>query len=173
MVRRSVAIGAVGIAAVLAGCSSGPDRSEVLTVTASEIVVPAFDAFEADVDVLSKAVDGFCAAPAENSAAEGRAATVDARAAWAYTEVMWVGPVMERRSWARVDWPIVAEEIEELLADTSIELDLDRIGSRIGADQRGLGAVEYLIDTDPTTTWRIHRFIEDTYGTPVGIALTT
>lgn len=32
---------------------------------------------------------------------------------------------------------------------------------------------EYLIDTDPTTTWRIHRFIEDTYGTPVGIALTT
>lgn len=148
MVRRSVFVGVLGVVAVLAGCSSGPDRGDVLRATAAEIVVPAFDAFEADVRALSDAAAAFCAGPSETGAAEVRTATVDARAAWAYTEVMWVGPVMERRSWARVDWPIVAEEIEELLADESIELDLDRIGSRIGADQRGLGAVEYLIDTE-------------------------
>ena len=76
---------------------------------------------------------------------DARDALVDARAVWSYSEPMWVGPVMERRSWAVIDWPIVTDEIEELIADTSIELDNERLSRRIGADQRGLGAVEYIL----------------------------
>jgi predicted lipoprotein len=61
---------------------------------------------------------------------------------------MWVGPVMERRSWAVIDWPIVVDEIEALIADPATELDPDWLARHIGADQRGLGAVEYILLAD-------------------------
>ena len=62
---------------------------------------------------------------------------------------MWVGPVMERRAWATIDWPIDAEQIDSLVSDTSIVLDHERLSNRIGADQRGLGTVEYFLGDGP------------------------
>lgn len=127
--------------------SSEPDRGEALRATANQTIVPTYEAFASDAAALDGAVTDFCSAPSVDGLNAVNLATADAHRSWATTEAMWIGPVMERRSWAVIDWPVAEDEIDELLADTSIVLDADRIGQRIGADQRGLGALEHLIDT--------------------------
>ena len=67
------------------------------------------------------------------------------RASWSFSEAMWVGPVMERRSRAVIDWDIDAEQIEARIADTSFALTADNLATRVGADERGLSAVEYVV----------------------------
>lgn len=85
-----------------------------------------------------------------DTAAEGALNSVHgdleaARASWSFSEAMWVGPVMERRSRAVIDWDIDAEQIEARIADTSFALTADDLASRVGADERGLSAVEYVV----------------------------
>ena len=58
---------------------------------------------------------------------------------------MWAGPVMERRSRAVIDWDIDAEQIEARIADTSFAMTADNLATRVGADERGLSAVEYVV----------------------------
>ncbi len=58
-----------------------------------------------------------------------------------------MGPVMNRRSWAVIDWPINTDDIEKLLNDESVVLDFERLSKRVGADQRGFGAAEYFLYT--------------------------
>ena len=126
----------------------GPDRPAVLADLADEAIIPAYEQFEAAAADLRAAAARLCDAPGEDALADARTALDEARGAWSYSEPMWVGPVMDRRSWAVVRWPIAADEIEELIADTSLTLDRDRLANRIGADQRGLGAVEHVLYTD-------------------------
>jgi predicted lipoprotein len=53
---------------------------------------------------------------------------------------------MMRRSWSTIDWPVDGDEIDDLIADTSVtNLDAAYLADRAGADQRGLGAIEYLL----------------------------
>ena len=52
---------------------------------------------------------------------------------------------MERRSRAVIDWDIDAEQIEARIADTSFALTADNLAGRVGADERGLSAVEYVV----------------------------
>lgn len=147
--KRRLATCGMGLALVFSACgSSDADRGEALEVTAAQTIVPAYEAFAADALALDAAATDFCSAPSADGVDTVASATATAHSSWAYTETMWIGPVMDRRSWAVIDWPIAADEIDELLADTSIELDAERIGQRIGADQRGLGAIEHLLDTD-------------------------
>lgn len=133
---------------IVSGCS-GPEteHAEALEATAVQTIVPAFETFAADAVALDLAAGEFCAAPSLDGLGVLGLAITDAHRSWATTETMWIGPVMDRRSWAVIDWPIDVDEVDELLANTSIGLDVDRIGQRIGADQRGLGAIEHLIDT--------------------------
>ncbi|MEM9565551.1 MAG: imelysin family protein [Actinomycetota bacterium] len=144
---------AAAVVAVLvaAGCGSGaPDRTEVLADLADETIVPTYVELAERADELAVAVDGVCGAPSEASVEIAVDALVGARDVWSRSEAVWVGPAMERRSWARIDWPIAPDEIEELIVDPSAELTLDYLGTRIGADQRGLGAIEYLVAGEPS-----------------------
>ncbi len=128
--------------------SGGPDRPSVLNDLAGEAIVPAYQRFDTLAGDLHAAAVWLCDTPSEAALGDARAALDEARGAWAYLESMWVGPVMDRRSWAVVRWPVATDEVESLISDTSIELDRDRLENRIGADQRGLGAVEHVLYAD-------------------------
>ena len=138
---------ALAVAAVLmAACGGGtPSRSSVLGDLADGFIVPAYRQFQSDTAALEESVSDLCGALDSASLAGARDALAATRRGWSRTEAVWVGPVMDRRSWAAVRWPVADQEIEDLIADTSIELDYERLSSRIGADQRGLGAVEYVL----------------------------
>ena len=146
---RRIVVMVLAAALLLAACGGGtPSRSSVLGDLADEAIVPAYQQFQADGAGLEAAVVSLCASLDAASLTEAREALTAVRQSWGRTEAMWVGPVMDRRSWAAVRWPVADEEIEDLIADTSIELDHERLSSRIGADQRGLGAVEYILGAD-------------------------
>ncbi len=137
---------AVAVGGAAAGCGAGtPGRAEVLEDLADEVIVPAYERLAVSTEALAGAAAELCSTLDPDALAAARRALEQARADWSYSEAVWVGPVMERRSWAVIDWPISAAEIEELIADSSVEIDYDRLARRIGADQRGLGAVDYLL----------------------------
>ena len=136
----------VATAALLAACGGGtPSRSSVLGDLADDYIVPTYQQFHSDAVALEDSLSALCASPGPASLSDARSALAALRGSWSRTQAVWVGPVMERRSWGLVRWPVANDEIEELVADTSIELDYERLSSRIGADQRGLGAVDYLL----------------------------
>ena len=140
-----VVVGAVCAAAVAACGAGAPDRSDVLGDLADDVIVPAYERLAVSTEALAGATAELCSTLDPDDWAAARRALGEARADWSYSEAMWVGPVMERRSWAVIDWPISPSEIENLIADTTVEIDYDRLARRIGADQRGLGAVDYLL----------------------------
>lgn len=144
--NRGGKVGALLLVASLgAACGGAPDRSEVLADLASDAIIPAYRQFQAEASGMHDAISAFCAAPDSGGLGNARNALDGARRAWSRTEAMWVGPVMERRSWSLVRWPVAPDEIEDLIGDTGIGLDRERLATRIGSDQRGLGAVEYLL----------------------------
>ena len=148
--RRGLAPTALAVALVVglgaAGCGAGePSRSDVLADLADQTIAPAYQQFEADASALRDAVEVLCTEPTGAAVIDARVALASARRSWSFSEAMWVGPVMERRSWAVIRWPVAVDEIEALIADRSLVLDVDRLANRIGADQRGLGALEYLL----------------------------
>ena len=149
---------AVGIAGVLlaAACGSSPSRQDVLGNLADEVIVPAYEDFLRASTVLAEAVADLCPvdATASNTSAD-QIATVQnalraARSSWSFSEAMWVGPVMLRRSRAVIDWEIDAEQIDARVADTSFALTAENLSTRVGADERGLSAVEYILANTET-----------------------
>lgn len=136
----------VAAAALLAACGGGtPSRSSVLGDLADDYIVPAYQQFYDDAVALEDSLAGLCGSLDSLSLSDTRHALAAVRGSWSRTHAVWVGPVMERRSWGLVRWPVANDEIEELIADASIELDYEWLSSRIGADQRGLGAAEYIL----------------------------
>ena len=108
------------------------------------------------------------AGTANSDAAEGALSSVHdaleaSRASWSFSEAMWVGPVMERRSRAVIDWDIDAEQIEARIADTSFALTADNLAGRVGADERGLSAVEYVVGSPSAPETAIAKLANPRY----------
>lgn len=141
MPHALVLFGAVCLSLSSCGSESRPD---VLQELASDTIVPVFDDLAATTADLSAATDALCDAPSTATLDDARSALAATRIAWSTSEPMWVGPVMDRRSWAVIDWPIAADEIDALIADDE-PLTTERLGKRVGADQRGLAAIEYIL----------------------------
>ena len=148
----AAAVAGLILAAGVAACSdSPPSRQDVLGDLADEVIIPAYDSFLNASSSLAEAISDLCLLLSSNdTSAEGALNSVyDAleasRASWSFSEAMWVGPVMERRSRAVIDWDIDAEQIEARIADTSFALTADNLATRVGADERGLSAVEYVV----------------------------
>lgn len=135
----------VAVGLLAAACGGTPSRAEVLADLADQVIVPTYRQFQIEAVTMHSAIIDFCASPDQSGLDRARGALDATRRAWYRTEAMWVGPVMERRSWSLVNWPVAPDEIEALIADTAIGLDLERLTTRIGSDQRGLGALEYVL----------------------------
>ncbi|WP_419916068.1 imelysin family protein [Candidatus Poriferisodalis sp.] len=145
--RRVCAVLAA-VALLGAACESGPTpRQEAVTSTAAD----AFSnhvRLNAHAATLADSVDELCATPGQmdEAAADRVADGIEAtRRTWSYLESLQLESVQERRSWAVIDWPISTGDITSLLLDETKDLTPERIGKRSGADQRGLGAAEYLL----------------------------
>lgn len=147
--RSALVVAAVACVAMACGGPEPPSRPEVLTALADEFIVPGYEEASSALGRLDTVTRQLCSAPDEARLAEARVALADARRAWKGIEAAWVGPVMDRRSWALVDWPANSEEIHELIEDLSVPtIDAAYIKDYVGADQRGLGAAELLLGGD-------------------------
>ena len=147
-VSRRVCVALAAGALLGAACGSGPTpRQEAVTRTAAD----AFSnhvRLNAQAATLADSVDELCATPEQvDEAAAGRVADgIEAtRRTWSYLASLQLDSVQERRSWAVIDWPVSTGDITSLLLDETKDLTSERIGKRSGADQRGLGAAEYLL----------------------------
>ena len=157
-INAGVALVAWMLAAVTTvGCGSGDgngsvSRGDVLTDLAAEAIVPAYERMTTSAHGLLQTAEALCDAARSGipldtvlvRLGEARAALADTLARWSFLEAMWTGPVMDRRSWAVIDWPVDTDEIEALIADGE-PIDIERLALRIGADQRGLRAVEHIL----------------------------
>ncbi len=175
-VRRSVST-ALTVAILLASCSDDSSdsadsaasstsstavvdvgtRDDVVTALTDEVVVPAYVAADDRAAELEAAVSVLCAAPTDAPALEqARTAWRATRAAWAYTRAARFGPVMEQRAMSQVDFPVDPEKLAALIAGSD-PLDAESVGG-LGADQRGLGAIELALFIDDTIDARECEF---------------
>ena len=122
-----------------------PSRQDVLASLTHGVIVPRFQSVAGEMGELSDALHTLCAKPSPAALDAGRAAWREARAPWMRSQAMWFGPVMDRRSRTLVDWsPIDPERIEAMLSEREAISAMD-VREFLGATQRGLGAIEYII----------------------------
>jgi uncharacterized protein len=158
MPRRGTRMGSVALAVILVAVTScggddGPDRAEVIGALADSVAVPTFQQFASLAVELHDSTTKLCQAPSMATVVDARTALADTRVIWRRSEAVWVGPVMERRSWSLIDWPVAADDIEALLADTDMgPLDAAFLATSVGAPLRGLGAMEYILYGDDTVS---------------------
>ena len=144
--RTGAALAALVLA--IAGCASPTTPREVAVTAVAAEALASYVLLNLHAESLTESVEDLCLTPdlVDDASADAvKEAIVRTRHTWSYTAAMQIEPVKERRSWAVIDWPINHEDITSLLTDESKELTTERIGKRIGADQRGLGAAEFLL----------------------------
>ena len=132
-----------------AAAPAAPGREEVLVALTDTVIVPGYREAAGAMNELRAALDGLCAAPSSEGLAAARAAWRAARDPWLRTQATWFGPVMERRSRSLVDWsPVDAPRIEETLVSRDA-VSPEVVREFLGASQRGLGAMEYILFASP------------------------
>lgn len=120
---------------------STPSRAEVVGAMTNEQIPAAYAELATDAEELSAATEAFCADPTDPSDVLARVATV--RTSWAELRPFWFGPAMDRRTQSYINNPANEDDVADLLAgDTPV--DATSLRELVGADQRGLGAVELL-----------------------------
>ena len=131
---------------LVVACGSGsPSDTDVLTSITDEIAVPTFQAVARNMEHLDDTSHALCQSPDESSLENARQAWRDARASWMRSEALWFGPVMDRRSRSLLDWsPTNTDGIEELLTREGA-LTATEIAQTLASNQRGLGAIEYVL----------------------------
>ena len=156
--RRAFAPLVVAMLVVLtlssASCGpSGPSDTDVLTSLADEVAVPAFQSVAEDMARLEEASQALCRTPDDASLEAAQQTWRDARASWMRSEAVWFGPVMDRRSRSLLDWsPTDVDGIEELLVQGS-SLSANDVGQSLASNQRGFGAIEYIVfDSNAVST---------------------
>lgn len=129
------------------GCGGDPpSRPEVLGELTGAGIVPAYERASDSAAELSGAAAQLCDGdPTDADLDAARGALAGVRADWLRTEAVWVGPVMENRSWALVDWPTDPEGVEEAIADAQVPISPEDLAKKVGADMRGLRTAEYLL----------------------------
>lgn len=150
------AAGALALAAALApGCDPAPDpRAAVLDTWTHQLALPGYRAFADAAAALSDRADAACAADAPTAAAldAARDAWWTARGRWQALEVFAIGPydAYPERLGPHIDFAeLRPERIEARLADPPTRETI----ADLGAAERGLPAMEYLLFADPAADW--------------------
>lgn len=154
-----VAIGAL----VFSGCSgsdggdrrasdtkskSTVDRKAALASIADDVIVPGLEELSTQTGKLLPALEAHCAGPTPESLTTAQSAWDAAADAWAATAAFRFGPGAKLRSAAGISYPINATKIEKLFApggDFATTTPTPELVADMGADKRGLGAIEYLL----------------------------
>lgn len=159
-----VAVGAL----VVASCSSSDgengstdtkatksvDRKAALASIADDVIVPGLEELSTRTGELVSALESFCGQQgASTSAGEDRrpaaqSAWEAAADAWAATASFRFGPGAKLRSAAGISYPINTDKITKLFAaggDYATVTPTPESVAKMGADKRGLGAIEYLL----------------------------
>lgn len=136
----------LAVLALLAACSGGSDRSDVVDALTTEALVPLVGSAADEITALSGAVADFCSSPDQQSLDAAQASWHAAKTAWESAEVtVFYGPAPMLRTESKVDFePVSPDGIEELLASEEV-LDFEYVDDRSAASRRGLGTIEYLI----------------------------
>jgi putative iron-regulated protein len=140
---------ALGLGLALAlGCAPVPladgERREALRQATEQVIVPTYSDLAERTAELSELLDELALAPEQASLSDIREQYLATRAPLAESQAFGFGPAETLRSAAAIDQqPIDGPKIEAELAGTA-ELTVPYL-SGIGANKRGLHAVEYLL----------------------------
>ena len=152
MKRRRPTLAAVALATaallLVAGCGGGEDseRDDVvgdITADAAGLV----EALPVQARALTEAISRACEDPADTAMLDAaREAVKETQEAWRRAEIVWLGPLMGREVQGVVEWPADPEGIEDLVTgDEPDPLDAEAVRTGLGADTRGLGAMEVVL----------------------------
>ena len=145
--RRAAGALAVAVVAMLGACGGSENpRAAVMASLAEDMAVPRYESLATAAEELLTATGELCLDPSAAAAAEVRDALAEMRVRWLSVQPVRVGPVAARRSWVLIDNPVREGEIEQLIAaGRPSTITPDYLYSRVGSDQRGLRAMEYLL----------------------------
>lgn len=153
----STTVTAVGTSAGSLPVVGAATREEAMAALTAGVIVPGFDNVEASFAGLTTTIDDLCGAPTDAAVlAAARDAWRAARVSWMTTRAFRFGPVVELRAMSKIDFPVDLEKVSALVAGTAA-LDAESLAG-LGADQRGLGAVELLLFTDDEISARECEF---------------
>lgn len=120
----------------------GSSRAAAVAAITIEAVPSRFRQFADAAAVLDSDAAQWC----RSGQGEPLLASVEAvRAEWVSLLPFWFGPVMDRRSRFVVDPTVIEREVAQLLDGTD-PIDAASLRDLYGADQRGLAAIEQLVD---------------------------
>lgn len=144
MIRR-IAVVVVVLALGAGACSddsgsAGGSDADWLGGVAHDVAVPAYEALDAALTGLAEASGDGCSSGDVDAVTS---AWVDARDAWERAQAVGIGPAMDLRLSASVDFDADPAKVMELAAGTD-PVDAESLAG-LGADVRGLGAVELLV----------------------------
>jgi predicted lipoprotein len=126
---------------LLVACGDGgKSRADVVGGLTNEAVPARWATLASEAEAVSAGVSSWCLGGDGDDAS---AAVAVVRDGWLELAPFWFGPVMSRRSRFVVDPAIVADDIDALAAGIQ-PVDAAALADLAGADQRGLGAIEYL-----------------------------
>jgi len=149
-VRRLIAV-LLGSSVILGACSSGePPTAEVVAALTEEALIPMLTSATESTAVLAEELEGFCSDPSPAGVESLHATWAEAQRSWKMVElVIYFGPAEMLRTQSMVHYlPVSQDGIDELLASDTV-IDVDYIENRAASTQRGLGAIEFVLFTDP------------------------
>lgn len=152
-----------GLAGLASACSNDVSRREVAASLTDLVIMPGYAAAADAAHALDASVQVLVAEPNSSNLDDARSAWRYARSAWSRLQAYNFGPLMDRRIPSLVDWwPIDTEKIDEALNRPSISSE--DVRERFAADQRGFGALEYLLFADDESVLGELRSGDTAYG---------
>ncbi len=121
----------------------GGDTSEVLRGIATDVIVPSYEDFLADLEALGASFDDLCATPGADALDASREAWRAAALSWQATRGAAVGPAMDRRLMADVAFRARPDPVLALLASDD-PIDTETLRGK-GSTFRGISLVEALL----------------------------
>lgn len=134
---------AAAVTLLLSACSDDDQsRADVVAAITTEAVPSRFGQFAEAAVVLDEKATQWCG----SGRSEPLLASVESvRAEWVSLLPFWFGPVMERRSRFIIDPAVTERDVVQLL-DATEPIEASSLRDLYGADQRGLAAIEQLVD---------------------------
>ncbi len=146
-------IAALAVVLLATACGdSGPTQGDVAASLADHVVIPAMAEAATATATLHERTESFCAQPSDDTLASVRTAWSAARRTWRHTESMSFGPRSTNRITSQIDHTSTDPTSVETLLSAGDIPDAAAVRTTLGAQTRGLGAIEYLLfgPGDPT-----------------------